>query len=190
MPDKPEILATRMVARSRLFAIEEVDLRFPGGVETRFERLTPSGRQVVMVVPLLDADTVVLVREYAAGTDRYELSLPKGLVEPGEDLNAAADRELREEAGYGAGHLEWLTAMTVAPGYSSQVTDVILARDLFAASLPGDEPEPPGVVRASLSRLGELFARDDCSDARTIAALYTIRERIAGNDKACDPSHD
>lgn len=178
MPDKPEILATRVVARSRIFTIEEVDLRFAGGTEVRFERLASSGAGVVMVVPLLDDDTVILVSEFAAGTERYELSLPKGVVEPGEGLAAAADRELREEAGFGAGHLERMTAVTSAPAYSSQVTEVVIARDLFPAALPGDEPEPPGVVRASLSRLHELLAGGECRDARSIAVLYMLRDRI------------
>ena len=179
MSDKPVIVDRRVVARSRLFAIEEIDLRFAGGAEARFERLATTDRGIVMVAPLLDADTVILVREYAAGTDRYELTLPKGLVDPGESVLAAADRELREEAGYGAGRCEYLGTLTVAPGYSGQTTDTVIARDLFAASLPGDEPEPLTVVHGSLARLEELIAREDLTEARTIATLYRVRERLA-----------
>lgn len=182
MPDKPRILERRVLCRSRLFTIEEVDLLFASGAQACFERLATTDRGIVMVAPLLDADTIILVREYAAGTDRYELTLPKGLIDPGEDALAAADRELREEAGFGAGSCEYFNSLTVAPGYNGQATTVVIARDLFPASLPGDEPEPLEVVYGSLANLDELVARDELTEARTIATLYRVREWIRDQD--------
>ncbi|MGV8409618.1 NUDIX domain-containing protein, partial [Pseudomonas aeruginosa] len=92
-----------------------------------YERLVGKGQGygAVMVVAMLDAEHAVLVEEYCAGVDEYQLSLPKGLVEPGEDILAAANRELKEEA-----------------GYMSQRIQVVLALDLYEERLPGDEPEP------------------------------------------------
>jgi ADP-ribose diphosphatase len=54
------------------------------------------GYGAVMIVAMLDAEHAVLVEEYCGGTDEYELSLPKGLIEPGEDVLAAADRSSRK----------------------------------------------------------------------------------------------
>ena len=53
------------------------------------------GHGAVMVVPMLDADTVLLVREYAAGMHRYELGLVKGRIDAGE--TPAAGRRPRAE---------------------------------------------------------------------------------------------
>ncbi len=88
---------------------------FSNGVERTYERLVGKGAGygAVMIVAMLDADHAVLVEEYCGGTDAYELSLPKGLIEPGEDVLAAAERELKEEAGYGARQLEHLTELSV-----------------------------------------------------------------------------
>lgn len=182
MTSKPEVLASRLVARSRLFEIRELDLRFANGTRARFEQLAARGGGAVLVVPMPGPDRVLLAREYAAGVDRYELGLPKGRVEPGEDRMAAAERELREELGYGARRLDHLTALTLAPGYIGHATDVVLARDLYPSPLAGDEPERPEPVEWPLSALAGLVARDDCTEARTLAALYITRDHLAAGE--------
>src|SRR5690606_29783356 len=102
MREKPTVLAREIVASSRLFRVEELQLRFSNGVERTYERLASrgTGYGAVMVVAMRDDCHALLVEEYCGGTDDYQLSLPKGLVEPGEDVLAAANRELKEEAGY------------------------------------------------------------------------------------------
>ncbi len=179
MTRKPEILHTRTVARSRLFRVEAGGLRFGNGAEVEFERLAPGrGGGAVLIIPVLEDGTVLLVREYAGGTDRYELGLPKGGLEPGEQPLDAANRELREEVGYAARELVPLRSMTVAPGYISHQTHVVLARDLYPDRLEGDEPEELEVVPWPLARLPELLARDDLTEARSIAALYLARDYL------------
>lgn len=179
MHEKPKIIGTRTLARTRLFHIQQVDLLFSNGVETRYERLLGGTAGAVLVVPLLDDGTVLLVREYAAGMDRYELGLPKGRIEPGEDLLTAANREIMEEIGYAGHRLEHITSLTVAPGYMGHSTHVVLARDLFPQRLPGDEPEEIEVVPWPLDRLSDLVRREDVSEARSIAALFIVRDRLA-----------
>ena len=179
MSQKPVILQTRTLAQTGLFHIEQVDLRFSNGTQTRFERLRGSSHGAVLIVPLLDEDTVLLIREYAVGTERYELALPKGRIEAEEPLLEAANRELREEVGHAAGELQHLNTISLAPGYSSHMTHVVLARGLYPAPLPGDEPEPLEVVPWRLSELAELLARDDFSEGRSIAALFLTREYLA-----------
>lgn len=179
MRDKPTILHRQTLARTRLFHIEQLDLRFTNGVETRFERLLGSPQGAVLIVPMLDADTVLLIREYAAGTDRYELALPKGRIEQGEELLVAANREIMEEVGYAANSLHHLTSYSLAPGYVGHFTHVVLARELYPKKIEGDEPEPLEVVPWRLSELPQLLARNDCSEARSIAALFMTREYLA-----------
>lgn len=178
MREKPQILGSRIVARSRLFQVEELDLRFTNGTEVSYERLRGAGRGSVLVVPMLDADNLLLVREYAAGVHRYELGFPKGLVEPGESPLEAANREMMEEVGYGSRALEYLTSFTVAPGYLEFSTDVVLARELYEQRCPGDEPEAIEVVPWRLSQAAELLMREDFTEARSIAALLLVKEKL------------
>src|SRR5690606_37772559 len=179
MPVEPEILKRRETARTRLFRVEELLLRFSNGVERIYERLCHPPHGAVLMVPMLDDDTVLLVREYGAGVEGYQLGLPKGARNVGEDRLVAANRELMEEVGYGAHHLEFLKSLTLSPGYMGHDIDVILAQNLYEKRLPGDEPEPLEVVPWSLRDLNSLVARDDFTEGRSLAALYLVRDLLA-----------
>ncbi len=116
MIKKPTVVHNQIIADTSVFSIERVSLRFTNGAEVDYERLRGRDGGAVMIIPLLDVDTVLLIREYAAGVDRYELGFPKGLMEEGESAESAADREIKEEIGHGYRHLTLLKTLSVAPG--------------------------------------------------------------------------
>jgi ADP-ribose diphosphatase len=187
MPELPEITARRQV-ESRLFKVEQLDLRFSNGAERRYERLLGSAVGAVLIVAVREDGQVLLIREYACGTHSYELGLPKGRLEAGETVLEGANRELREETGYAARRLHELTSLTLAPGYMVHRTHVVLARDLYPSPLPGDEPEPLEVRPWPLDDLLSLALREDCSEGRSVAALYLARDHLARErDDAGDP---
>lgn len=158
------------------YRMERLDLEFANGERRRFDRLVTRGHGAVVVVPMLDDETVLLVREYAAGVHRYELGLVKGRIDAGETPEQAADRELKEEAGYGARRLDVLRPLSLAPTYMSHQSWLVLARGLYPEKLPGDEPEELEVVPWKLERLDELMLREDFSEGRSLAALFIARE--------------
>ncbi|QJT24242.1 ADP compounds hydrolase NudE [Aeromonas media] len=176
---KPEIIKAELVAESRLFKVESLHLKFSNGEERVYERMRGGNRGAVMVVPLFDAHTLLLVREYAAGTHSYELGFPKGLIDPGEDAFEAGNRELMEEAGFGARDLIPLKQVSLAPGYFSSRMDILLARDLYPEQRIGDEPEPLEVIPWPLNRIDELLARPDFTESRSISALLLACKWLA-----------
>jgi len=182
MPEVPEILNSKTLATTRFFHVEQRDLKFSNGVEVQYERLLGSEQGAVLILPMLDADTVLLIREYAAGMHRYELALPKGKVEVGEDVLEAGNREIMEEVGYAANKLTLLRSLTMAPGYVRAEMHVVVASDLYPKRCSGDEPEEIEVVPWKLSRLPELLQREDVTEARSIAALFLLREGLQRNE--------
>jgi ADP-ribose diphosphatase len=130
------------------------------------------------VVAMRDDETVLLVSEYAAGLHHYELGLVKGRLEANETILEGAERELKEEAGFGANNLVELTALSLAPGYMTHVTHVVLARDLYPEKLPGDEPESLEIMPWPIADLHSLVQRPDCTEGRSIAALYIARDYL------------
>ena len=159
--------------------VEELDLEFSNGERRVYRRVLADGPGAVIVVAMPDPAHVLLVREYAAGVARYELGPVKGAIDPGESVEVAANRELMEEAGFGAREVTVLRTLAMSPSYMTHEAHVVLARDLYERSLPGDEPEPMDVIAWPLDKLGELVARDDVSDGRAIAALFIAREWLA-----------
>ncbi|OIQ47673.1 MAG: ADP compounds hydrolase NudE [Gammaproteobacteria bacterium MedPE] len=170
-PTLPQILSVSIVAQSRLFNIEQVRLQFSNGVEREYERMKNHGRGAVMVVPFINDQTLLLIKEYACGTHSYELGFPKGMIDEGESPQQAANRELKEEIGYGANKFISLKSLAMAPTYFGSTMHVFIAQDLYPERLEGDEPEELEVVEWPLQQVDELLDNDDFSDGRCVAAL-------------------
>ena len=183
MPTFPIIHARRDVPQSTFLRAEQLDLEFANGERRTYERLKAHGLGAVIIVPMLDEDTVLLVREYGAGVQRYELGLPKGRLDQDETAEQGADRELKEEVGYGARRLTILHNLALSPAYMTHMAHIVLARELYPEKLDGDEPEPLEVVPWKMSQLHTLLNCDDVTDGRSIAALFIAREYLAGRFK-------
>jgi ADP-ribose diphosphatase len=178
MPKKPVILERAIVARSRLFTVEAMKIKFSNGELRDYERLKRTSGGAVLIVPMLDDATVLLIREYSAGIHRYEIGLPKGKVDGGETRLSAANRELKEEVGFGANKLHYLTTLSLAPAYLEHTIDVVIAQDLYPEKLLGDEPEELEVIPWKLSEISRLLATGECTEARSIAALYLAQDYL------------
>ena len=178
MNKKPHILNTQKIAESRLFTIEQLKLEFSNGEQRQYERISTHANGAVLIIPCISDHEIIMIREYSAGTDRYELVFPKGLVDKGESIEQAAQRELREEIGYGAESLQYLRSTTVSPGYMAFETHLLIAQNLFNESLEGDEPEPLEQVTLDLDCFDDLLKLPELTEARSIAALYMIRDYL------------
>ncbi len=170
---KPEILSVTSIAQSRLFHIERVDLRFRNGKEVQYERLQSDSAGSVLIVPV-EGDELVLIREYAVGTERYELSFPKGNIDTGEEPQAAACRELQEEIGMASSNIRLLRRTIISPAYINRSIWIMLATDLTLDPLPGDEPEALEQLRWPINRMWELLEQEDFCDGINQLALYAL----------------
>ena len=175
----PIIHGQKQVAKSRLFAIEQLELTFSNGEQRQYERMVGAGHGAVMMVPMLDNNTLILVREYCAGTHSYELGFPKGLIDAGESPVQAANRELQEEISYGSNQLHHLSQVMMAPAFFKAKMDIFIARDLYPSALEGDEPEPLDIVHWPINDYKALLRQPDFQEARSIAALMLLIDHLA-----------
>ncbi len=191
MHNKPKIISRKIHSQSRLFTIEQVELKFSNGQQHLYERIIAPGAGAVLIIPLLDEQHVIMIREYSVGTERYELVFPKGKIDKDEDILQAANRECMEEIGYRANRLTQLGQMTIAPGYLGFITHIVLAEDLLPEQLEGDEPEPLQQVICNINDINALMNNENLSEARSIAALYQVRDILLTRQKcSSDPSQE
>jgi ADP compounds hydrolase len=181
MPEKPHVHGVKTIAQTRLFHIEAVDLEFSNGARRQYERINNDTAGAVTVIPVT-SESVILIREYAVGSDEYELGFVKGLIDPGETPLEAGNRELKEEIGFGSNTITLIRKTRVTPHYTTAVGYILLAEDLYAQRCAGDEPEDLEQVHWPLSDIDGLLEHEDINDVRTLHALYWLRDYLAQDE--------
>ncbi len=125
----------------------------------------------VAILPLVDDEHICLLRNHRFILNEVLWEIPAGTLEPGEDIEAAAVRELAEETGYQAGRWRKLLEFYPSPGILSERTHLFVASDLTAGTMRPeiDEQLEPQVVAWSQAL---AWTRDGTiRDAKTLLAL-------------------
>jgi len=149
---------------------------------TEFERDLVHHPGAVSVVPLLDTGSVILVRQYRAPIDDYLLEIPAGKRDVAdEDPIATAQRELAEEIGMTADHMELLAEFYNSPGFSDELSFTFLARGLHDTAMHRDgiEEQSMEIEHVPLAVVPSLIHAGEITDAKTIIGLMLTRERLA-----------
>ena len=165
-----------------LFRVTSVEYEGPGG--DRFERDIVHHPGAVVVVPVTDDATVIMVRQFRAALGGDLLEVPAGKRDvDGEETEVTAARELAEEVGRRAGRLDLLARFYNSPGFTDEFTYLYLARDLEEVPLDrqGHEEQHMTVEEVALDDVPRLIASGDILDAKTIIATALAREYIAAS---------
>ncbi len=165
------VLASQRVLQGRIFDVVRESVRLPSGLEQDLTVVDHPG--AVAIAALDDDGRLVLVKQYRHAAGDWLIEVPAGRIEPGESRPHAALRELEEETGFKAGHLEQLCEFFAAPGFCSELMTLFLARELRA--IPGggkamDDDEELEIVRMSPA---EVLA-SKVQDAKTLIAAALL----------------
>jgi ADP-ribose pyrophosphatase len=171
--------------RGAIFSVLTDEVAMPGGGYRERDYTVHVGAVAVAAVD--DADRIVLVRQYRHPIGRELWELPAGLIDvEGEELPAAAARELAEEADLVAAHWELLVDLHTSPGYSTEIVRLYLARELTEvpeADRHVRENEEAGLVsrRVPLAEAVAMVLRGEVTNASAVAGiLAAARQREAG----------
>jgi len=111
------------------------------------------------------------------------LEIPAGSVEPGEDIDATANRELAEEVHLEAGIMRKLFQSFVAPGYSTELIHTYLATGLTAKTLKGDDDEFLDIIRLPLGEAIEKIGTGEIEDSKSIGGLLYVDQLLKKGSK-------
>jgi len=163
-------LKSERIYSGRVVGLRVDTVRLPNGKEGKREVVEHGG--AVCVVPMRDAETVLLVRQWRHPVAEPLLEVPAGGLEEGEDPRECARRELAEEIGMVPDSpLVPLYEAYLAPGYSTEKMYAYLARGLRDAPEAPDDDEFVQVVPMPLSEALAACTDGRIVDAKSIAAL-------------------
>jgi len=166
-------LGSNPVYHGRVFDVRQDQVRLPSGRVVQLDIVAHPG--AVVLVPVDAEGYVWFVRQYRHAVRKELLELPAGTLEAGEDIEACARREIREEIGMSAGKLQKIGEFYPAPGYSTECLYLFLASDLHPAPLPGDDDEFIQVERFPADQVFALAEGGSILDNKTLAALLLAR---------------
>lgn len=165
----------RTVYDGRILRLEVDRVRLASGEESVREVVRHNG--AVVVLPVADDGSVVLVRQFRYPTGQQLLEAPAGKLDvAGESPHDCAVRELAEETGLAAGSLRFLGEFYTGPGFTDELLRCYLATDLRpVAGTPFDDDEIDEVVRLTPAELEAAIRTNRIRDAKTLAAVLLAR---------------
>src|SRR5260221_3850964 len=119
MPTEFKRLSSQRVYSGRLLKIDLDQVLLPNGHTTDLEMVRHPGASAI--VPFVGGDDVLLVRQFRYAADGFILEVPAGTLQPGEEPEACARREVEEEAGHRAGPLGRPAANSTTPRVNHEV---------------------------------------------------------------------
>ena len=159
----------RTLLDAGFFRVDEITVRTrTGGERTRRIVVHPGA---AVILPFLDADRVILIRNVREAVGGELLELPAGKVDPEEDAESCARRELEEETGYRAGSTEALCEFFPSPGILTEKIFAFVARDLTPVGQRLEEGEDITPVIMTWSEAMKLVRERRIEDGKTLIAL-------------------
>jgi len=174
---KERFHSDELVYDGRIMKVHRVGVPMRDGRVVMRELVCYSG--AVVILPVLDDGRIVLLRNRRFAVDETLWELPAGMIEPDEEPQHAAPRELAEETGYTAGRISKLGQFFTGPGTCNEVMHAFVATKLTAGPQALEPYEEIEVAAVAAEEVRAMVADGRIHDAKTIAALalYWLRER-------------
>jgi ADP-ribose pyrophosphatase len=175
-------ISSRRAYSGRVINVDIDSVRFPNGQQGELEMVRHPG--AAAVIPFLtdphgDDPQILLIRQYRYAANGFIYEIPAGKLDGGEDPIVCARRELKEETGCAATHIEPLCSFYTTPGFTDERIHAFMAWELERGDVSHETDEILTVETVTLSRALELIKGGELVDAKTaLSILYAAGFRL------------
>lgn len=169
-------LERNLVAHGAILDYYQDTMQIPNGNVAKWDFIKHKG--AAAVVPVDEEGRLIMVKQYRNAIERDTLEIPAGgLNSEDEPTRDAAIRELKEETGCTARHIELLLTLYTTVAYSNEKIDIYLATGLSAGEQHLDEDEYVQIGAYTVEELTEKIYAGEIMDAKTIAAVLAYKDK-------------
>ncbi|TYP77840.1 NUDIX hydrolase [Paenibacillus methanolicus] len=162
-------VSTQPIFEGKVISLQVDTVSLPDGKTATREIVRHPGAAAVLA--LID-DKMLVVEQYRKPMEKFQVEIPAGKLDAGEDPMVAAARELEEETGYRAGKLRPLSAFYTSPGFADEKLYVYIAEELTLGESRPDEDEYLNVSAITFEEAQRYIQEERISDAKTVLAVY------------------
>lgn len=168
-------LDRQLVAKGAIIDYYQDTMQIPNGTTAKWDFIMHKGAAACVAVK--KNGNLVMVRQYRNALERETIEIPAGGLNPGEEMQAAALRELQEETGYVAGKSEFLISIRTTVAFCNERIDIYLAEDLEEGKQKLDEDEYLDIVEYPLSELLDMINQGIIQDGKTVSAILAYARK-------------
>lgn len=165
-------ISKESIYKGKIIEVEKHKVSLPNNETAYREVVKHNG--AVAICALTPDQQVILVKQYRKALEQELLEIPAGKLEPGEDREFAAMRELEEETGYKAKKLTLIGEVYGTPGFSNEKISVYFADNLVEGKVNLDEDEFVEKVLYSLDDVKKAVEARTIEDAKTFIAFQHL----------------
>ena len=173
-------MSSTALLETRKFRVEERIEVLPDGSSKARAIVVHPGAAVVLPLLQDDEDRVLLIRNHRIAAGGFLWELPAGTLEPGETPERCAARELVEETGHRARHLQPLLSLLSSPGFCDERMHVFRASGLRPVPARPEEDERIEQGAFTIDEARAMIGRGEVKEGKTLVALLLERERREG----------
>jgi ADP-ribose pyrophosphatase len=171
---EPGRISSRRIHKGKIITVDSDTVRFPDGSIGEMDMVRHPGASAI--VPFVSdpagADPqILLLKQYRYAAEQYLYEIPAGRLDPGEDPAHCAARELREETGCTAEHVEFLFTMFTTPGFSDERIHLFMATGLERGNTAHEADEFMTIETVTLSRALQFIEQGEIKDAKTALGI-------------------
>ncbi|MET3696195.1 ADP-ribose pyrophosphatase [Bacillus oleivorans] len=163
------------IFKGRVISLHVDEVELPNGKTSKRELVRHPG--AVAVIPILANGNILMVEQFRKPLERAIVEIPAGKLEPDEEPELTAKRELEEETGYQCDNLEHLISFYTSPGFADEIIHLYVATGLSKAENPltADEDEFVNLLEVSLQEAEEMIVSKQIYDAKTAYAILYLK---------------